>query len=234
VGKPKRSNVHYIRSSTVCTWSSGGGANLAIGDLYVKANIEEQTPSIVNFKIYRRVARGTTQIVGSKIVNQIPANPSGPVEFSLEETVAGSASRITKTVVLAADILDGNSNDADTIAGAINAAGFTNIVALVDANNRIIIQHKIGGEIRINDTDGILNNAGFDPSLTNNLYAAPTGDANNDFVASNWAPLTYTASGTEPLNLTADGELWYSSVVDEVDILIHDGPNGWVGYKIIQ
>jgi hypothetical protein len=39
----------------------------------------------------------------------------------------------------------------------------------------------------------------------------------------------YFVSNEAPTTLTADGKLWYSSVVDEVDILVNDG-NTWVGY----
>ena len=210
---------------------SGGGANLVTGDIFVKTNIEEADPAIANFKIYSRVTQGATQIVSSKITDQVAA---GTYSFDLEETTVGALARgNAKTVTVETD---GASTDADAIAGEINSAGFTNIVALVNANNQIVIQHKTGGEIRIADTDGVLNLAGYTPfNLTTeagtvNLYAAPTGDATNDWVASNWKELSYTASDDEPLSLTADGEIWYSSVVDEVDIMIHDGQN-WVGYQ---
>ena len=39
----------------------------------------------------------------------------------------------------------------------------------------------------------------------------------------------YFISDTAPTTKTADGKLWYSSVVDEVDIMINNGTN-WVGY----
>ena len=41
----------------------------------------------------------------------------------------------------------GAASDADLIADAINAAGFTNVVASVDASNRVVIEHNDGGEI---------------------------------------------------------------------------------------
>jgi hypothetical protein len=211
---------------------SGGGTNLAIGDLYVKANIEEESPAIANFKIYRRAARGATQIVSNKISNQFENGSS--YSFSLEETLVGQTDRVRKTITVTTS---GASVDADEIAGKINAAGFTNIVALVDSSKRIVIQHKTGGEIRITDTNNALNLAGFVPvNLVNgfgtaNLYASPEGDEVNDWVASNWKELEYTASDDEPLSLTADGELWYSSVLEEVDIMINDGLGNWVGYQ---
>ena len=41
----------------------------------------------------------------------------------------------------------------------------------------------------------------------------------------------YFISDTAPTTLTADGTLWYSSVVDEVDILVNGAPGaGWKGY----
>ena len=48
-----------------------------------------------------------------------------------------------------------------------------------------------------------------------------------------WAELPvgtmYFISNTAPITKTEDGKLWYSSVVDEVDIMINDGTR-WVGY----
>jgi hypothetical protein len=44
----------------------------------------------------------------------------------------------------------------------------------------------------------------------------------------------YFISGVAPTTLTADGKLWYSSVTDEVDILVNGAPGqGWKGYKSI-
>jgi hypothetical protein len=42
--------------------------------------------------------------------------------------------------------------------------------------------------------------------------------------------LTYTAKATAPTATPATGQLWYSSVIDEVDMMIHDGTT-WVGYR---
>ena len=42
--------------------------------------------------------------------------------------------------------------------------------------------------------------------------------------------IMYFISDTAPTTKTADGKLWYSSVVDEVDIMINNGTR-WVGYK---
>ena len=42
--------------------------------------------------------------------------------------------------------------------------------------------------------------------------------------------MTYTAGPNAPTALTENGRLWYSSLVDEVDILVHNGTT-WKGYQ---
>ena len=155
-------------------------------------------------------------------------------EKILAESIVGQAAMSTgKALSITAT---GAASDADVIADAINAAGFVNVVASVDASNRVIIQHNDGGEIHIKDTNGALGLIGFTAfnystkAGTANLYAAPAGDAVYDFHASNWKILTQTASAEAPTALTTDGALWYNSIVDEVDIMVHDGST-WKGYQ---
>ena len=202
---------------------TGGGANLAVGELYVQFNWMEADDLAANFKIYRREAAGATTITSDIVSDQLTAGSS---DFTIQETDAGSpalSSAVTVTFTAA-----GTAADADTIADAINAAGLTNIVASVDAVNRVVISHTGGGDFRLNDgTNTPLVDIGFDANTTN-LYTAPTGDTNNDFIATNWKALTYTPSSDAPTTTAADGTLWYSSVVDEVDIMVHDGTT-WRG-----
>jgi hypothetical protein len=209
---------------------SGGGAGIALGDLYVNTNVEEVSPIIANSKIFQRAATGATKITSSAVTTQLS---SQAYAFNMQESKANQqALDAMKTISVTAT---GASSDADVIAGAINAAGFQNITAIVDSSNKIQISHKLGGEIRIKDTDGGLALIGFavynfaNGTGTANLYTAPTGDTASDWVASNWKELTYTASSTAPTSLTENGTLWYSSVVDEVDLMIHNGTT-WVGY----
>jgi hypothetical protein len=210
---------------------TGGGAGIALGALYVNTNAEEVTPIIANSKIYVRCATGATAITGAKITTQVT---SGTYVFTIQESLTNAlALDSAKTISVTAT---GASSDADVIAAQINAAGFTNVAATVDTSNKVTISHKLGGEIRIKDTGGALALAGFavynyvTKAGTANLYTAPTGDTASDFVASNWKELTYTASITAPASLTENGTLWYSSVVDEVDLMIHNGTT-WVGYQ---
>ena len=210
---------------------SGGGAGIDLGALYVNTNVEEVTPIIANTKIYSRAATGATAITGTTITTNLTATT---YTFTIQESKAATlALDSAKTISVTTSAAAG---DADVLAGQINAAGFTNVVAVVDSTNKVTISHKLGGEMRIKDTDGLLALAGFsvynfgNKTGTANLYTAPTGDTASDWVASNWKELTYTASTTAPSSLTEDGTLWYSSVVDEVDLMIHNGTT-WVGYQ---
>ena len=208
-----------------------GGTALVAGDVYVKANADEDDPTIANFKIFVRNGTGAANAKSAKITTQLTAST---YSFDMAETVANSNALSTaKTVSVTTT---GASADADTMAGEINAAGFANIVAYVDSTNKVVIEHKLGGEIRIEDTDGLIALAGYaafnytTDEGTANFYATPTGDDTYDYMISLWKEMDYTASDDAPASLTEDGKLWYSSVVDEVDMLIHDG-SSWVGYQ---
>lgn len=208
---------------------SGGGANIVVGDLFVRANADNDVNKRGTWKIHRRVATGATVVRSAKIATQVTGGAD--TEFTMAETLANQlAFDSAKTISFSAD---GNTGDADRIAGAINSAGFANIVASVDDQNRVVITHKLGGEIQIVDTDGALTLAGFTPATAANLYYTPgTSDQTSpvEYTASNWKVLEYEASEDEPTTLTEDGEIWYNSIVDEVDIMIHNG-NTWVGYQ---
>ena len=191
---------------------TGGGINLPIGDLYIKSNWTEATSPLAEFKVFRRSAAGASSVTSNAVATQISA---GSTSFDLAETLVGNATVSSRTVTFTAA---GAAADADDMADAINSAGFTNIVASVDANNKVTISHKIGGDIEMTDTDGALAAIGITP-------------ANG---VSNWSVLdTFTASAVAPTSTTADGTLWYSSVVDEVDIMAHNGTT-WVGYNTLH
>jgi len=210
---------------------SGGGANLDIGDLYVRANVDNVDPALANYKIFRRVSAGATTISSKKIVSGTLEVGSSNNEFTMAETLINRAEFSESKLVSFTST--GASSDAAALAAAINGAGFVNIRASVTAQNRVEISHRIGGDIQIVDIDGTLTEMGFEPSTTDNLYLTPgtlSSTIPAAYTATNWKVLSYTASNDEPLDLTADGELWYSSVIDEVDILYHNGDD-WVGYR---
>jgi hypothetical protein len=220
--------------------STGGGQNLAVGTLYVRpnwteANGTDSTIRLGDSKIYRRRATGATTITSDVITSSTWLDEGEPYSFVMAETLKGQVEFDTGKVI--EYVPTGSAeDDANLFAGVINDAGFTNIIAEVTAQNRVVIKHTTGGEMRLLDGQFTpLNLAGFAPynpsngTGTLNLYAL-TEDPDYDFAASLWEPLVYTASNSEPTSLAEDGLLWYNSIVDEVDLMVHDG-NTWVGYR---
>ena len=233
---------------------TGGGENLQIGDLYAKANdAEASEPNVANFKFYRRQVAGRTLSSSEKVTGTTLG--AGTYKIAIAETKVNSNVFTTPKVATVTINNAATSGVADDVAGGINGAGLTNVTAEIDAQNRIVLGHATGGDAIIYDIDGLLADLGYtgfeanDPSTTPNFYDAPAqieADAvttvsavdpavaavNGTYLLSNWRPLEYTPSPDAPTSLTADGELWYSSIVDEVDIMVHDGPtNGWRGYQ---
>ena len=215
---------------------SGGGQNLAVGTLYAQYNVSEDSDSEYDFKLFSRVSAGPTSVTSSTIEDATVA--TGSYQIDIQESDTGAAalkSAITVNVTIATSGSDGDAETtAEAIASAINGGAFEHVSASVTAQNKIVISHAEGGEIRFLDTNDLMADIGFSAYVdanngTPNLYTAPAGDTANDFVATNWKVLTYTASAEAPTALAADGQLWYSSVVDEVDIMIHNGST-WVGY----
>ena len=212
---------------------AGGGSNLSIGDLVVLNNVAEADVNVANFTVYTRKAGGVTTITSQKVTATSVA--AATYNITIQESLKGQAAlSVEKTVSVTCT---GATTDADLIAGAINSGAFTNVVASVDSLNRVVISHNLGGDIRITDTDGVLADIGFsaynytEKTGTLNLYSWPGTTSLSDpqqFVATLWTELTYTANEDPPTALAEDGALWYSSVVDEVDILVHNGDT-WVG-----
>ena len=212
---------------------TGGGANLPVGALYVQTNVAGDAQKLATFKIFRRQNVGQTAITSSKI--KAGTITAGTLSFTVAETDANSATFTAATTVTVTTT--GASTDAEVIAAAITDANLENVTADVDSQNRIVIKHSQGGDIRFTDTNGVLTEAGYGAfvnanSGTPNLYYQSGTDGDTSplkLQASNWKVLTYTASDDPVTALTTQGRLWYSSTVDEVDLMIHDG-SGWVGY----
>jgi hypothetical protein len=194
----------------------GGGSNIAVGQVFVK---HINSPSGVSFQMYRKRASAPT--VTRSISIGTGSISAGAVSFFMAETLVGTAEGAEDTAIAFTAL--GTAEDAGLLAGTINSAGFVNISAEVDTQNRVVITHSKGGDIYIRD--GVTDvPAIFTAGAANNLYAEVNG-----FTASLWEPLTYVAGQDAPTSLTEDGKLWYSSIIDELDIMIHDGTK-WSGY----
>ena len=231
----------YAEAQTAINSINATG-DIAVGTTYIKQNsgmgagtatTSTSNPQLVDFKIYRRNAVGATKITSVATTGTISTTST----FSIYEGLATSTNGVADfssvyTVSLA------NGDTVDDIITEINALGMTKVTAspsTYDADGNatsLTLQHSAGGEILLKDGTAtpLATLLGFSTSVTKNLYAKDTYDSRNiTFYASNWKPLVYEAKAQFPTTTPADGTLWYSSVVDQVDIMAHDG-NTWVGY----
>ena len=217
--------------------SSGGGINLAQGALYIKSNVDELTSAQATFKVYARRSAGATIITSDVITTFSYATPA----FTIQETVKGQSTLSDALTVSFAGLtgVDGfiaalTAKLADATWDGEPIVGGSRITVSKNTAGAVVISHTEGGEIVFADTTGTaiadlftvfsVNNS----STTTNFYAAATA---GEYVASLWSPYAdITTSATAPVTEAADGQLWYSSLVDEVDIMINNGTT-WVGYQ---
>jgi len=218
---------------------SGGGANLPVDTLFVQSNSDEHTgydadPATATFRMWRRVSTGATTIISTAVGSGTV--PNGAHSFTIAESLKGQLALDTaKTISFTAA---GNAADANLIAGRINAAGFTNIVASVTDANEVQISHRLGGDFRIVNVTGTAVTSLFTvynintTAGTANFYELPSTTPNG-YLASNFRPFAtddFFATGDAPTNEPVDGQLWYNPDFSDVDVMIHNGST-WVGYK---
>lgn len=221
--------------------SAGGGKSIPTNTVFAQFNAEEdsgndETPQTATFKLFKRVNAGAATIITSGVIGTgtVSARSAGDTVL-VKESIKGQAT-LSDPVTVTFGAFTGTAGDAEVIANAFGIAGLVNVTVEV-VGGKVVIRHVLGGEIRLSDDDGILNDIGFTPfngtnNSTINLYAAPTGDTEYEFVASNWKPLgsDYVATASAPLEEPLNGQLWYSSLIEEVDIMAHNGTT-FVGYR---
>lgn len=216
-------------SATYNLDKTSGGAAIPVNTLYVESNFNhgdnsyvagDKKPVVAEFKIKRRVAVAPTTITSPTSTGTVAVS-TGSIQISVTTPGVDGYSAYQTVAVTGGSV--------NNLVTAINNSGIANIRATVNGSNSISIIHDTGGEIRFNDPDQVLTSAGFSTAVSN-FYALGTNEVvTGEFIASNWQPLTYTSGDIAPSTLPENGTLWYSSVVDQVDILVHDGSK-WVGY----
>ena len=225
----------------------GGGVNLPLSTLYVKANDAEEFNSTseapyATFKIYKRAGVGATTITSKVLTANSTEYGTGSLtyRFGISATQKGTTTVPSATISIdftGANDLANGPIFAEQLTAQLVYAGITNVIANFDvATARIVITHTEGGDIYLDDTSGVLVDSGlFQVGTTINLYNDASGMPNK-YVATLWtsglngAGLGAVASSTAPSSIPADGQLWYNSIHDEADILIHNGTT-WVGFQ---
>jgi Phage tail sheath C-terminal domain len=228
---------------------AGGGSKLPINTLYIKTNADEIDPPIANFKIFRRSATGATTITSS-VITDTTFTMGETYTVYIRESVAGQG---TLKAPIAVSFVGTDPNnlpggaatkaqaDAEELVSAIlNAVdgdghNFVNITAEATSANKVVIKHLLGGDFEIVD-DNVERTVVLQFIGDTNFYEAPSWIQDNTdypthFLASLWKPLSGAVNSvTAPTTHPEDGTLWYNSIHDEVDILVHNGAR-WVGLQ---
>jgi hypothetical protein len=219
-------------SATYFLDKTGGGANIPVGTLCIESNFthgDEATtdsPILANFKILRRTAVAPTTITSS---DSTAGGVSTGGALTIEISAPGSNGYAASAIL---SISSTATNARLELREKINASVLAPLGLTADLNSdgSISISHATGGEIRFTDANGVLADADITTASANfyelNSVVEPNGATH---LASNWAPLTFTASASSPSTTPANGQLWYSSIIDQVDIMVHDGSD-WRGY----
>lgn len=221
-----------IPSATYTLGSAAGGSTIPTGALFIETDFESTVDTSATFRIWRRNSTGKTTLT-SAATSAVTSD--GLYEFEIRETTTSNGAW-SSPYTITINPSDNTTLIASLIPAALSAAGLDHVTGSWDpVSSKLTLTHNLGGDIELADGAGSpLVLCGFSAydlvakTGTTNLYAS--ANVGWDYVGTNWKPLTFEARSSEPVTAPADGTLWYSSVVDEVDVLYHNGST-WVGYR---
>lgn len=224
-----------MAAATYALDSTGGGTNIAVGSLFIDSNYDANANEIADFKIWRRNSSGATNVASSAV--STTATNGTTYSFAISESRSGQGT-YSSPVTVNLTVTNVTTILGSLLPAAISAVGsnLQRVTASYTTSTGITtLRHSQGGIIKITGlttaTRTLLGLTPYDMSTllgTSNFYSLTTGNT-VDFLMTNWKPLAYEARSTAPTTDPADGTLWYSNVVDEVDIMVNSGTN-WVGY----
>jgi len=223
-----------VQNATYNLDLTAGGANLSVGSLFIDSNYDDNASETANFKIWRRSKTGATTIVSDPVTAY--ATNGSVYTFSVAESRVES-STFTAPVQVIMTVTNATTVLGSMVPAAISAlSGLINVTASFDSSTgQLTMNHKLGGNIKITGlSSSVRSLLGLIPydmttlSGTANLYTFAS-NTTTDFLISNWKPLVFEAKPTAPYTDPVDGTLWYSNVLDQVDIMYNTGTQ-WVGY----
>jgi len=234
---PQTINVYPDHASAIQGLdSTGGGLNIVGNTIYLKTNVSEEASDQATFKFYRRSAVTATRIESAEI--KATDYAPGTYTFTLTGTVKGSSELPAAKAVTIAVTGTSLQSRLDAIIAGINNANVTNVHAVAVGTSKIAITHALGGEIKfIQPASGIVTKL-FSTTKTTNFFLDPTDTGDNTkFVASLWTEFAtdgttsfIAPSDVEPTNGPADGQLWFNSSIEEVDLMVNDGAR-WIAFR---
>ena len=186
----------------------GGGAGIRAGSIFVKYDTNNN--GTLSFKFYTLTSAGATNVSGSTAAGTF--NPGDTFTMLVSEPGSDMPGtfNINVTGTTAAEFVTN-----------ILAANIEHVTAHVSTTGVISLGHSAGGFITLINTSighNPITTAGFTSSTTG-LVVESVGPYAGSLLASNWAPLTYTYSTTEPYVAPDDGTLWYFGSAVEADVM---------------
>jgi hypothetical protein len=132
--------------------AAGGGANIAVGTVFVDSNINNLTgnSTIANFKLWRRNSSGATSVTFAATA----ALQAAASTFSIRETRANTAGWSPTIVVTIAG--SGSVPVAANIPAALSAAGLVNVdgvCGIIAGSSTGLQDHRIKGRMNATQTN---------------------------------------------------------------------------------
>lgn len=175
-------------------------STISANSLYMRYDNDPATTNFWEVELLKWT-KSALSVTSSAAVAVPASNPVSGSTFFV--TIAGDSYTVTQS-----------GAGLDELAVAFTNANIPNMQLTVNSNNTVTITNVDGH-------DFYLTNATNNPLTAINIAEG---------LYSNWNSLVYSASVSEPTSTPANGELWFNSVLDEVDIMVNDGTD-WVGYR---
>lgn len=204
-------SVPLYNGGSTPTYDDNDAANAALSSDGVDASTIPNNSAYLRFN---EAGTGTWQSSLQRWTSTVPLAVNGTTTNPVIANADAFTVRVGGVVytVTVDTVLD--SADADGLANAFGRANIPFMDMVVNSDDTVSIKHLQARDFQLTDGAGT-------PLAACGIAAG---------VYSNWDYLVYTADTAEPRDPPDDGTLWYNSIVDEVDIMVHDGSN-WVGYR---
>ena len=198
---------------------NAGGYEIQAGTIYIRQNALNN--GTITYRPFIRQTQGVMKVIGTAPVSPPAFNVND--EFTVISTQIGTATLFSYTIKL-------TGITSESFVSDVLAKGIPGVTANLEASGAISFTHTQGGMLVFSNVTGTpLTTAGY-TSATSGLRLAP-GSA--QLVASNFSPLIYTYSLTQPYTAPADGTLWFYNSPLDVDIMVNE-TTGWKGYKNVS
>lgn len=198
---------------------NSGGFAVQAGTVYAKYDVLNN--GTMTYRPYIRATQGAMVMTSTAPTSPMVFVPTN--KFVLSTTETGVSGLTDYTIELT------GTTDADFVS-AILAMNIPEVTARLEANGSISITQTQGGTVYLQNLVGTpLTTAGF-TSATSNMQTVP---GSTKLLASNFQPLVYTYSLTQPYTAPTDGTLWYYNSPLDVDIMVNE-TTGWKGYRNVS